>query len=298
MPSRNSIHSVPAQHSARRKLSVLAPCIFTVGRICCGFFVIIATFRAVQDFAGAATAAWALARFDNATKAIGLALVFDILDGSVSRLLGSASNLGVELDSLADVVAFGMPSAVLVFFWGVDLIPLGGNVLLHDVFMVAAGLVGCLFITAAVFRLARFNLQALAPDDSDQRFFVGLPVPAAAAVIAAVIHFLKHPLRLPGVGLMWLVLTSVLALLMVSRIRYETSGLVPVRFRTPYFWLPFLALFACALWFYSELVILVTVLGFVVSGPLGYAGSRRRRFERGSLSSGDEQDEHGNTFRA
>src|SRR5215467_15348996 len=139
----------------RRGVSLL-PSLFTMGNMFCGYACIVYAMRG---------------DFETAALFIGIAIVLDMLDGRIARLTGTASDFGVELDSLADVISFGVAPAILSFAWG--LLPLGR----------LGWLAGFLFVTAAAMRLARFNLQANA--GGDKRYFVGMPSPAAAAVPAA-----------------------------------------------------------------------------------------------------------------
>src|SRR5205814_4146492 len=113
--------------------------------------------------------------FEWAALFIGFAYVLDMLDGRIARLTGTESEFGLQLDSLADVISFGVAPAVLSFAWGLS--PLGR----------LGGAAGFLFVTAAALRLARFNIQAAA--GGDKRYFVGMPSPAAAAIPASTVYF-------------------------------------------------------------------------------------------------------------
>ena len=149
-----------------------------------------------------------LGELETAAPFIGVALVLDMLDGRIARMTGTASEFGLQLDSLADVVSFGMAPAVLAYAWG--LAPLGR----------LGWAVGFLFVTAAALRLARFNIQR----NTDKRYFVGLPSPAAAAVVMATIFALNQPdaggydasLIVP------IVISVVPAVLMVTSIRFRS----------------------------------------------------------------------------
>src|SRR5215204_6833888 len=134
----------------------LLPSLFTVANLFCGYACVVYATRA---------------DFDTAALFIGVAMVLDTLDGFFARLTNSSSAFGVQLDSLADVVSFGMAPAILAFTWGLwPLQRLGW----------AAGFI---YVTAAAMRLARFNIQTLTA--IDKRYFVGMPSPAAAGVIAS-----------------------------------------------------------------------------------------------------------------
>ena len=102
----------------RRGVYIL-PSLFTVGTLVCGYFAILSTLRGAQMVAAGVGTGLALMAFDNASKAIGWAILFDGLDGRIARLTNTASPFGREFDSLADVVAFGLAPAVLAYVWGV-----------------------------------------------------------------------------------------------------------------------------------------------------------------------------------
>lgn len=209
--------------------AVAAPCIFTVIRISSGLYAIGATVQA---------------RFDHAAIAIGVALLSDLFDGKVARLLGSASDFGTQLDSLADVVGFGVAPAVLAFYWGVIRTPLGD---------LAGFLTCCAYVSCTVFRLARFNVSAPSPG------FVGLPTPGAAGVVAAVVFFVKTPLNQWKVTALWLAVLLILSALMVSRFRYALP--LPR-------WLqrPLLIVGIVLLWLYPAATALIAAVLFALSG--------------------------------
>lgn len=246
---------------------VLAPCIFTAGRLVCALVIVVSTFEGARQVGDPATRPQGLAAFDRAAKAIAVAIVFDVLDGSVARLLGSASSFGVQLDSLADIVAFGMAPAVLGLYWGIQPVRAGSSGRADEMVVAAAWCVFVAFLGCAVFRLARFNLDAdlVSPGD---RYFVGLPVPGAAAVIAAVVYFAKQPLDDWREGAAWLGVVTMLAALMVSRIRYALAEPYPAYLRTWLFRVPVGGLLLWALWVHSEVTVLVGVLACATSGPV------------------------------
>jgi CDP-diacylglycerol--serine O-phosphatidyltransferase len=248
-----------------RAASIAGPCVFTVGRLACALVVVVAAFDGTQQTANARMQD--LAAFDRAAVAIAIAIVFDVLDGIVARLLGSASSFGVQLDSLADVAAFGVAPAALGFFWGVHPIRSGPSGASHELFVAAGWCAFTAFVACAVFRLARFNVDAAKPAVG-HRYFVGLPVPAAAAVIGAVVHFAKQPLTDVRHGAAWLLLVAALSGLMVSRIQYDIVEPYPRALRTWQFRVPVAAALLWALWIHSEMTALVGVTACATSGPL------------------------------
>jgi CDP-diacylglycerol--serine O-phosphatidyltransferase len=137
---------------------------------------------------------------------IGVAIVLDMLDGRIARMTGTTSEFGVQLDSLADLISFGMAPAVLAFQWG--LAPLGR----------LGWAVGFLFVTSAALRLARFNIQTL----TDKRYFVGLPSPSAAAIPAATVFYYPDGMQTYQAAFLALLVVIVPALLMVSTLRYRS----------------------------------------------------------------------------
>src|SRR6187549_1141247 len=153
----------PEQRRLRRGMYLL-PSLFTLANMFCGYACVIYAMRG---------------EFIVAAPFIGVAIVLDMLDGRIARMTGTTSDFGVQLDSLADLISFGMAPAVLAFQWG--LIPLGR----------IGWAVGFMYLTAAALRLARFNIQG----NSDKRYFIGLPSPAAAGLVAATIFYFPDGLQ-------------------------------------------------------------------------------------------------------
>ena len=174
---------------ARRGVFLL-PSLLTVGNILCGFSSMVSAARS---------------EFEHAAVLLLLAALLDTLDGRVARLTRTTSAFGVQFDSLSDVVSFGVAPSFLVYWWGME--PLGR----------VGWAASFLFVTCGAMRLARFNIQSPA---LDKRFFVGLPIPAAALVVAAIVFHRPERVvdRSLAFGVMALVL--ILAGLMVSRLRY------------------------------------------------------------------------------
>src|SRR5512147_2139912 len=147
----------PQRRRFRRGVALL-PSLFTVANMFCGYACIVYAMRG---------------EFETAAPFIGYSVVLDMLDGRIARLTGTASDFGVEFDSLADVISFGIAPAILSFSWGLQ--PLGR----------LGWAAGFLFVSAAAMRLARFNIQT--GGGGDKRYFVGMPSPAAAAVPASTV---------------------------------------------------------------------------------------------------------------
>jgi CDP-diacylglycerol--serine O-phosphatidyltransferase len=229
----------------------LLPSMFTVGNLLCGYYAIIAAFvGGVEDF-------------DHAAKAIGFAIIFDSLDGRVARLTGTNSEFGVQFDSLADVVSFGVAPAILAYAWGVRNLPFQASVAVEQISQF--GWLCCLmFLICCAWRLARFNVQGMAPGGS--KYFVGLPTPAAAGAIAAIIHGFKAPLQVRGWAIAWLVLLFCLGLLMTSTIRFYSFKDVPWTRRQPSLAIVLLGILVAAIWRYSEFVLVILACGYVATG--------------------------------
>ena len=186
----------------RRGVSLL-PSLFTLANLFCGWACVVYAMKG-----------------DVVTAApfIGFAVVLDMLDGRIARMTGTTSDFGVQLDSLADLISFGMAPAVLAFQWGLD--PLGRM----------GWAVGFVYLTAAALRLARFNIQVV----TDKRYFIGLPSPGAAGVVLASVFAFGDQMQ--GRDRLWVLLIVVVpALLMVTNIRFRSfRSLVSPKSGKPY----------------------------------------------------------------
>src|SRR5436190_14400387 len=181
-----------------RKGLYLIPSVFTAANIGMGFYAVMAAVRGFQ-FVGAGSEsdlARAAVYLDNAARAIGWAVLFDMLDGRLARMTRTTTEIGVQLDSIADVVTFGLAPAVLAFVWGYGASLQEGSDL-HRL----AWFLSFMYLMCGAFRLARFNVQASRPrilaegrPKVDKKRFVGLPIPVAGGLIAALVHFSPVPL--------------------------------------------------------------------------------------------------------
>ncbi len=250
----------------RRGVYVL-PSLFTVGTLVCGYYAILETLRASYMLAAGTGGGLNLLTFDNAAKAISWGVLFDVLDGRIARLTNSTSDFGREFDSLADVITFGIAPSLMAFAWGVRPVEeVFGTQLVHHLRQIG-WIVTFAYLICGAARLARFNIQSHKPL-SDRRYFVGLPIPAGAAVIAAVVHFVKNPLNDWLFELLWLALVAILAFLLVSRLRYYSFKTLDLRQRRPYVAIIFIGLIFWAIWAYSEPVLLLMALTYTLSGPI------------------------------
>jgi CDP-diacylglycerol--serine O-phosphatidyltransferase len=188
-----------------RKGIYILPNLFTTGNLFCGFWAIISVFQE---------------KFFYAAVAILLACVFDILDGKVARLSGATSKFGVQYDSLADLISFGIAPALLAFSWALR--PYGKF----------GWLAAFLFVVCGALRLARFNVQSAS---GEVKYFKGLPIPAAASMIALTILLYFELIETGGVrDIIILVMIYLLAFLMVSNIRYFSFKELKLTKRRPF----------------------------------------------------------------
>lgn len=221
--------------------------------------------------------------FSNSAKALGVAVFSDGLDGFVARLTNTASDFGRELDSLADVITFGLAPAVLVYVWGA-LFVTTDDTLLYSHLTRAAYLVAFFYLLCGAVRLARFNVQTNpSPKDAnrpDRRFFVGMPIPAGAAMIATVVYIDPWPIRSSAFSIAWLVLVTLVGLLMVSTWRYPSfKHMRAPKPRSPLVVIAVAGAFLLV-FFYSQPVLLAMASAYVASGIIIRAASFIRRRTR------------------
>ena len=224
----------------------LLPSLLTLGNMFCGYACVVYAMRG---------------EYETAAPFIGFAIVLDILDGRIARMTGTASDFGVQFDSLADVISFGIAPTILSFAWG--LAPLGR----------LGWAVGFMFVSAAAMRLARFNISS---GGGDKRYFVGLPSPAAAAVPAATVY--AYPYGLSGYpeALPVLVMVLLPAVLMVSTIRFRSFKTIDLQSRRPYTALIPIAAGIMLIATHPRLVLVVLAYSYLMSGFIGLAITRFR----------------------
>jgi CDP-diacylglycerol--serine O-phosphatidyltransferase len=246
-----------------------------VGTLVCGYFAILSTLKGIQSLAAGLGTGMSAAAFDNAAVAIGWAILFDGLDGRIARLTNSASSFGREFDSLADVITFGVAPALLAYAWGLRAVEdiYGTQIIQH--LRQAGWIITFAYVICGAARLARFNIDSVKPT-SDRRYFIGMPIPAAAGVVAAVVHWAKDPLASWVYAAAWLFVVALLAFLMVSRVRYYSFKSLDLRRRRPYVAIILIGLVVWAIWAYSEQVLLTMALTYLVSGLLLRLSSRIR----------------------
>ncbi|MEK7832051.1 MAG: CDP-diacylglycerol--serine O-phosphatidyltransferase, partial [Acidobacteriota bacterium] len=262
----------PPRRGIKKGIYII-PSAFTIGNILCGFYAVINSAKAYQLLDEPGQLAQATHLFDYAARAIGIAFLLDGLDGRIARMTKATSDFGGELDSIADVLTFGIAPAVMAYTWGYGSTP--------GLERIAWG-VSFFFLICGALRLARFNVMARAPRFSepgkspklDKKYFVGLPIPAAATMLAAVIHFVPRPLpTLKGDRLelySWALIVGMasLAVLMVSTFRYTSFKNIGPKSNKPFITLPLLSLLVAGVWFYSQWVLLIMTTIYITHGPL------------------------------
>src|SRR5579859_6169673 len=205
-----------------RRAAYALPTLFTAGNIFLGYISILRSFRG--GILAAAGAGGAPEQFAIAAKAIGAAVFLDGLDGRIARMTNTTSDFGREMDSLADVISFGMAPAVLAYAWGVQFVDLSAGTLRQQV-LDTGYFIAFLYLICGAARLARFNIQKNPipknPGRADRKYFVGLPIPGAAALVAAMVYACDGvPLEWWGFSIAWIALLALLSFLMVSTWRY------------------------------------------------------------------------------
>ena len=275
-----------------RKGVFVIPSLLTTANIFCGFYSVMESLAGIKALAfysvssgldhlsNSAQLISATEHFDRAAVVIGFAALFDLLDGRVARMTNATSEFGLELDSIADVISFGIAPALLAFAWGYGQVPE-----LHNIGWAAS----FLFVICGALRLARFNVQARRPHPNlppknpkvDKKAFVGMPIPVGATMIASIVHFAPRPLGYVGETHLWslsissrtystalLILVICLAFLMISTLRYSSLKNVGVGNRNPRILIIGLALLVILIWFYSQWVLLIISIAYVSHGLL------------------------------
>jgi CDP-diacylglycerol--serine O-phosphatidyltransferase len=205
-----------------------------VGNIFAGFYAVISTLHG---------------DYGNAAVAIGIAVVLDGLDGRIARMTGATSDFGVQLDSLADVLSFGIAPAVLIYSWGLEDL---GNF---------ARLAAFVFLICGTMRLARFNVQV-----QDLKHFAGLPIPAGAGLLAATVHLFGDPPQSAVFKFFLVAVTYMISLLMISTIRYPSIKQLNLKRGKSHLNVLVLALILAGIIWYSQQVLMIIATLYVSSG--------------------------------
>jgi CDP-diacylglycerol--serine O-phosphatidyltransferase len=265
-----------------RKAAYILPALFTAGNLYLGFLAIL---KSIEG------ALWAQAgnhgfnpHWQIAAQVIGVSVFLDGLDGRIARMTNTTSEFGRELDSLADVISFGIAPAVLAFVFGYQLLDPAAPPQIREYVLQAGYFFLFTFVLCGAARLARFNISANPvprnPGRPDRKYFVGLPIPAAAGMVAAAVYAAGSiPLTHWQIVSAWTALLALLSFLMVSSWRYRSFKDFNLgRPRTP-FSVVLLGMVIFMIWNFSKPVLLVLAVTYVGSGiVIRIGGILRRKF--------------------
>jgi CDP-diacylglycerol---serine O-phosphatidyltransferase len=252
------------------------PSLFTAGNMAAGYYAI------TQSIQGSVADQ---SYFDRAALALGIAVLFDGLDGMIARMTNTASDFGKELDSLADVITFGVAPSLLAYIWGFRMLPAMEHPLLRAQLMHIGIFVCFIFLICGASRLARFNIsinpQPRNPGRPGKKYFVGMPIPAGAGVISSVIHFQQgSPIDNPWIALVWLCLLLFTSFLMVSNWRFWSAKEITVGSRHPFRLFTIIGVVGALIVLYHQYMLIIIAMAYLVSGVvarLAYSWGRERR---------------------
>jgi len=268
-----------------RRGMFLLPSLFTAGSIGAGYFAITQT----MDSLTASGNDGGANHLDWAAIAICLAIPFDALDGRIARMTNTTSDFGKELDSLADAITFGVAPCLLAWVWGFHSLPETMNPQLHRLILQVGSFVCFLYLLCGASRLARFNIshdpEPRNPGRHGRKYFVGMPIPAAAGLIAATVHCcFGYPIPYWWLALPWIGLVGLLGFLMVSTWRFWSGKEINFGTRQPFQLLVVLAIVLFLMIRFSNGALFFVALAYMFSGiwaRAAYGWSRRRRMPSG-----------------
>ncbi|MCS7041367.1 MAG: CDP-diacylglycerol--serine O-phosphatidyltransferase [Bryobacteraceae bacterium] len=273
-----------------RRAAYALPTLFTAGNLFLGFLAILKSLEG---------ALWAHAghlgpnpHWELAAKVIGIAVFFDGLDGRIARLTNTTSEFGRELDSLADVISFGIAPAILAFVFGFQFLDPSAPPEIRKYVLQAGYFILFMFVCCGSMRLARFNITTNPvprnPGRPDRKYFVGLPIPAAAGMVAAVVYAADaEPVVQWTLSAAWAVLLALLSFLMVSTWRYRSfKDINLLSPRSPRS-VVLLGMLFYLIWNFSKPVLLAMAIAYVSSGILvRIAGLLRPLFTKSAPAGG------------
>lgn len=278
-----------------RRAAYALPTLFTAGNIFLGFYALLEVFQAsISVQTGASDARQ---HFQAAALAIGAAVFLDGLDGRIARMTNTVSDFGREMDSLADVITFGIAPAVMAFAWGVMFVDAPANLITLEQLHRVGYFISFVFLLCGAARLARFNISKNPipknPGRPDKKYFVGLPIPAAAALVAGVVYATSNtPLHWWVLSGLWMALLGLLAFLMVSTWRYPSfKDLNLLQPRSP-LTIVMLGILIFLIVFYSQPVLLALSGSYVATGIVIRIGGIIRRRLRGHTPQPHSGTEH------
>jgi CDP-diacylglycerol---serine O-phosphatidyltransferase len=243
-------HFQPGPPSSRRGIYLL-PNLFTITGLFAGFYSIVVAMNQ---------------HFQEASIAIFIAMIMDFFDGRIARLTHTQSAFGAELDSLSDMVSFGVAPALLVYSWSLEYLSKLG------------WLVAFMFAAGGALRLARFNIQLHV---LDKRYFRGLPIPAAAGVLASIVWFCVDT-GISGIKIRWLLapLAASIALLMVSNIRYYSFKELDYKGRVPFVAVLAIVLVLVGIALDPPKILFLIFLSYGLSGPCAFLWFNRKHIKK------------------
>ncbi len=286
LPGADSKDANGKQTSGVQRLSrgmYILPSLFTTGNIAAGYYSITESF---QGLAGSTH------HFDYAALAIGFAIPFDALDGRIARMTHTESEFGKELDSLADVITFGVAPSVLAWSWGFRMLPEMQDPSMHFRLIQLGAFVSFLFLICGAFRLARFNITAdpkpRNPGRPGHKYFVGMPIPAAAGCVAATVHvFQGEPVNSLWMAFAWMTLVSIISLLMVSSWRFWSGKEINLTQRHSSRKVVLMGVLMVAIAIYHRYLLIAIALGYMFSGifaRLAYSWQRAQQKNTGNAA--------------
>lgn len=253
----------PQRRRRLRRGAYLLPSLFTIGNMVLGFYAIVNAFRGSQVLLPELGDPY----FARAALAVFVAAIVDVLDGRIARMTGTDSEFGREYDSLADLFTFGATPAILTYLWG-----------LHG-FGRLGWLVPLYYLVCTATRLARFNVQTKV---ADTRYFVGLPSPAAAGAVCALLFYVPGNHWREWWGVVIFVTLAVVGTMEVSTFRYWSLKRIDLRRRWSYRAALPLALIVLVIVLEPKAVFLVVGVAYALSGPVSWLVGRARRRGSGS----------------
>ncbi|MCP4681267.1 MAG: CDP-diacylglycerol--serine O-phosphatidyltransferase [Desulfobacterales bacterium] len=224
--------------STRKRGIYVLPNLFTSASLFSGFYAIIAAIHG---------------RYETAAIAIFISCLFDFLDGKIARFTNTTSRFGTEYDSLSDLVAFGVAPAILAFQWALE--PFG-----------RLGWLACfMYVICGALRLARFNVQK---NTAEPKYFKGLPIPAGAGFIAALVLFISALGGLPeSRHVLIIIMIYILSFLMVSSIAYLSFKELDLKKQKPFNALVAVILILLVIAYKPRIMLFFILFLYVLSGP-------------------------------
>ncbi len=232
----------------------LLPNAFTTAGLFSGFYAVVAALKGM---------------FDVAAIAIFVGMIFDGFDGRIARLTGTESMFGAEYDSLSDLVTFGIAPSLVLYSWALAYLGKPG--------WVAA----FIFTVCGALRLARFNTQV--GDTMDKRYFQGLPIPAAAGTMAGFVWFFRsYDINMSyHLSVCVAILTTVVGLLMISKMRYYSFKELNFKHSVPFFAMMLIVIILATIALAPPTMLFIIFLCYAISGffTTGFYAIKRRKLQ-------------------